>query len=64
MYQQHLHDGHGDQLSVGQLRCDTDQRAWGKQLGAGFQVIVDLDIQCDGEGLQIGVHVASMVIVA
>jgi len=30
----------------------------------GLQLVVDLDVQCDGKGFQIDVHVASMVIVA
>jgi hypothetical protein len=59
-----LHDRHGDHFGVGQLRRETGGWAWFDQFGAALQVVVDLDIQCDGKGLQIGVHVAFMVIVA
>jgi hypothetical protein len=37
-------------------------RCW-LQLGMSLQLVVDLDLQCDGKGFLIDVHVASMVIV-
>jgi hypothetical protein len=53
-----------DQLGTRQRGSESTSWAWLGQLRAGFQLVVDLDVQCGSDGLQIGAHVASMVIVA
>jgi hypothetical protein len=57
--QQGLHDRQGEQLGVGQLGGDPDGRPPRTQLGGVLQGVVDGDVQCGGEGVQVGVHRAS-----
>ena len=57
--QQGLHDGKGDQFRFAELGRDADGWAPGGQLGCCFQQVVDGDVQCGGEGVQVGVHRAS-----
>jgi adenine-specific DNA-methyltransferase len=54
-----LHDRQGEQLGVGQLGGDPDGRPPRAQLGGVLQGIVDGDVQCGREGVQVGVHRAS-----
>ena len=56
---QGLHDRQGEQLGVGQLRRNPDGRPPQAQLGGMLQGIVDGDVQCGREGVQVGVHRAS-----
>jgi hypothetical protein len=55
--QQDLGHRQADQLGVGQL----GGTAWSS---AGAEQVVDGDVQCGDEGVEIGVHAASMVDVA
>ena len=57
--QQRLQDRNGDQLGVGELGRNAD--AWPPwcQFGCLLQQVVDGDVQCGGEGVQVGVHRAS-----
>jgi hypothetical protein len=57
--QQGLEDRQGEQLGVGQLGGDPDRWPPRAQLGGVLQGVVDLDVQCDHEGVQVGVHRAS-----
>jgi hypothetical protein len=50
--QQDLGDGQADQLGIGEL----GRAAWP---AAGAQQLVDSDIQCDDEGVEVGAHEAS-----
>jgi hypothetical protein len=54
-----LQDRQGEQFGVGQLRGGPDRRPPRAQLGGVPQGVVDLDVQCGGEGVQVGVHRAS-----
>src|SRR6266542_3350010 len=57
--QQGLHDRQGDQLGVGELGLYPHAwPPWG-QVGCLLQQVVDGDVQCGGEGVQVGVHRAS-----
>jgi hypothetical protein len=51
--EQDLGDGQADELAVGQL-------GWVARSPAGFQQLVDGDVQCDHEVVEIGVHGASL----
>jgi hypothetical protein len=64
MPQQRLGDRQGEQFGVGQLGGDPDRRPPWAQARVVLQGLVDLDVQCDHEGVQVGVHAASMVDVA
>jgi hypothetical protein len=55
--QQDLGHGQADQLRVGQL-------GWAAGAFAGAEQVVDGDVECNHEGVEIGVHAASMVDVA
>jgi hypothetical protein len=57
--QQGLHHRQGEQLGVGQLGSDPDRRPPRAQLGGVLQGIIDGDVQCGREGVQVGVHRAS-----
>jgi hypothetical protein len=50
--EQDLGDGQTDRLAVGQL-------GWPARPAAGFQQLVDGDVQCDDEVVETGVHGAS-----
>jgi hypothetical protein len=50
--QQDLGDGQADQLAV-------SQPGWPARAPAGFQQLVDGDVQCDDEVVETGVHEAS-----
>jgi hypothetical protein len=54
-----LQDRKGEQLGVGQLRDDPNRWPPRAQLRRCLQGIVDLDVQCGHEGVQVGVHRAS-----
>jgi hypothetical protein len=54
-----LEDRQGEQFGVGQLGGDPDRRPPRTQLGGVLQGIIDGDVQCDHEGVQVGVHRAS-----
>jgi hypothetical protein len=54
--EQRLHHCQGHQFSVGQARGESDHRtSWG-QVGSGLQKVVDRDIECGGEGVDIIAH--------
>jgi len=57
--QQGLHDRQGEQFGVGQLGRDPHGWPPGAQLRGVPQGVVDGDVQCGGEGVQVGVHRAS-----
>jgi hypothetical protein len=57
--EQGLQDGQGDQFGVAEYGRDPDRGPPGGQVGGGFQQLVDCDVQCGGEGVQVGVHRAS-----
>lgn len=48
--------GQGQDLGVGDGRGDPHPRAGRGDLGVGLQQVVSGDVQCSGEGLQVGVH--------
>jgi hypothetical protein len=50
--QQDLGDGQANELAVGQL-------GWMAWSSAGFQQLIDGDVQCDDEVVETGVHGAS-----
>jgi hypothetical protein len=50
--QQDLGDGQADQLGIGELGSP----AWP---AAGAQQLVDRDVRCDDEGVEVGAHEAS-----
>jgi hypothetical protein len=50
--EQHLGNGQTDQLGVAQLGLAAGA-------GPGAEQVVDGDVQCDDEGVEIGVHEAS-----
>ena len=54
--QQGLHDRQGDDLGIRDPRGDPYRWPHGHHLGMGPQQVIDRDVQCGGEGLQIGVH--------
>jgi hypothetical protein len=47
--EQHLGHGQGEQLGIREL-------GWSTRSGAAAQVVVDLDVQCGQEGVQVGRH--------
>jgi hypothetical protein len=51
--QQDLGDGQANELAVGQL-------GWMAWSSAGFQQLIDGDVQCDDEVVETGVHGASL----
>ena len=55
--QEHLRDGKRDEFTTGDLR-------WTPEPAPGRQEIIDLNVKCDDEGVEVGVHEASMVDVA
>ena len=57
--EQGLQHRQGDQLGIAQLGRDPDRWPPGSQLRGGLQQIVGGDLQCGGEGVQVGVHRAS-----
>jgi hypothetical protein len=57
--EQSLQHRQADQLGVGQLGRDPDRRPPGGQGRGALQQLVDRDVQCGGEGVQVGVHRAS-----
>jgi hypothetical protein len=50
--EQHLGDGQADQFGVAQLGAAPRPHPWAEQL-------IDHDIECDDEGVEVGVHEAS-----
>jgi hypothetical protein len=56
---QGLQDRQGEQLGIGQLGGDPHSRPPRAQLRRCLQGIVDGDLQCGHEGVQVGVHRAS-----
>jgi hypothetical protein len=54
--QEGLQDRQGDQLGVGQLGWDADRWSPWPQPRVVLQALVDGDVQCGGEGVQVGVH--------
>jgi hypothetical protein len=59
--QQCLHDRDRDEFGVDDLRADTDPGSVPVQLWGRLHFVVDPAVQCGREGVQIDVHVASMV---
>jgi hypothetical protein len=57
--EQGLQHRQGDQLGVGQLGHDPDCWPPRCQVRSTLQQVVDLHVQCGGEGVQGGVHRAS-----
>jgi hypothetical protein len=51
--EQDLGDGQADQFSIGQLGAAARPHPGAKQ-------VVDHDVQCDDEGVEVGVHEASL----
>jgi hypothetical protein len=51
--EQDLGDGQADQFGVTEL-------GWPAWPGAGAEQLVDGDVQCDDEGVEVGVHEASL----
>src|SRR5207245_9714927 len=60
-YQHRLHDVHRDQLGIGDPRGHPDRWPPPVELRGRLHLVVDPDVQCGREGVQIDVHVASMV---
>lgn len=54
--QQGLHHGQRDEFGIGQLGDDPDLGPLRADLGVGHQVVVDRDIECDREVVQVSVH--------
>jgi hypothetical protein len=50
--EQHLGDGQADQLGIGEL-------GWPARAAPAAEQLVDGDVQCDDEGVEVGVHEAS-----
>ena len=59
--QQGLDDRQRDELGVGELRGDPDDRSVSGQLGMGLQLVVDMHVECRAKGVQIGVRATSKV---
>jgi hypothetical protein len=59
--QQGPDDRQRDELGVGELRGDPDDRSVSGQLGTGLQLVVDVHVECRAKGVQIGVHETSKV---
>ncbi len=59
--EERLDDRERQQLGVRQLRAQADLGPRSSQLRAYLQFVVDLDIQCGREGVEVGVHEASRV---
>jgi hypothetical protein len=57
--QQDLQRSEGQQLGVTKLRADPHLRAPRAQLRAVRQRVIDTDIECSREGVQVGVHETS-----
>lgn len=53
---QHLQHRQRQQLSIRQLRRDPDPRPPWHQLRAVLQHVINARVQCNGKGVQIGVH--------
>jgi hypothetical protein len=58
---QGLQHGQRDQLGVGQLGPERSFRQVRRQGRIILQRVIDADVQCSGEGVQIGVHETSKV---
>jgi len=56
---QRLNHCQGQHFGVGELRCDADSWSFGPPFGMSGQQVVDRDIQCGYERVQIGVHARS-----
>ena len=54
--EQGLHHREGDQFGVGDPREYPDRRPPWRPFRAGFQQVIGMDLECGGEGVQIGVH--------
>jgi len=54
--QQRLHDRHGDQLRVTDLRADAGHRAAGRPMRRFLQQVISSHIQCGREGVQVCLH--------
>lgn len=54
--QQGLHDGQGDDLGIAGAGNQTHAWSGRGEVRVGDEQIVDGDVQCGGEGLQVGVH--------
>ena len=57
--EQCLDDGQGDKFGVGQFGGDPDGWSFRPPVRVDDQEIVDGDVQCGGERVQVGVHARS-----
>ena len=54
--EQGLHHREGDQFGVGDPREYPDRRPPWRPFRAGFQQVIGMDVECGGEGVEVGVH--------